>query len=133
MSTRILFICPHNAAKSVLAAAYFNQLAGMSALDATATSAGTDPSDAASPVVAAMLAADGIDIAGFRPRLVNAQDLQEATHIVLMGCTPEALGLLPERAVVWADVPMVSVQPEAAREVIRGHITELIAELRGAR
>ncbi|MBZ0305562.1 MAG: hypothetical protein K8I82_05795 [Anaerolineae bacterium] len=49
----ILFLCPHHAAKSVLAEAYFNR--AMSGTDFQATSAGTEPDEAVMPSVAELL------------------------------------------------------------------------------
>jgi protein-tyrosine-phosphatase len=42
MSDRILFLCPHNAAKGVIAAAYFNRFAQQIGLLWVADSAGTE-------------------------------------------------------------------------------------------
>ena len=41
----ILFLCPHNAAKSVIAAAYFDQLAAGRGLLYRGDSSGTDPDE----------------------------------------------------------------------------------------
>jgi arsenate reductase (thioredoxin) len=64
----ILFLCPHNPAKSVLAAAYFDRLARERGLDYRATSAGTSPDAAPSPAVVAVLRVEGIDVTDHRPR-----------------------------------------------------------------
>ena len=55
----LLFLCPHNAAKSVLAAAYCQHLSAQGGLDVQVTSAGTEPDAAASPDVVALLRAEG--------------------------------------------------------------------------
>jgi hypothetical protein len=47
-----------------------------------------------------------------------------------MGCTAEELGMGREGIEQWSDVPMVSKDPNGAREAIRAHIKRLIAELR---
>ena len=60
----VLFLCPHNAAKSVIAAAYWNRVAAARGLDIAADSAGTEPSPAVSPAVVEALAAEGLDVAG---------------------------------------------------------------------
>ena len=130
MKQMALFLCPHNAAKSVLAAAYFNQLAQRDDLPFLADSAGTEPETAVSPVVCAMLAYDGIDVSSYIPRQVTRQDMQTSAYIITMGCDAEDLGVAPERIIVWSDVPPVSQQPEQARAVIRAHVERLIAELR---
>jgi arsenate reductase len=132
MKQLVLFLCPHNAAKSVLAAAYFNQLARQEGLPFLADSAGTEPEEAVSPTVHAMLAHDGIDISSYIPRQVTKQDLQTSTHIVAMECDADDLGVAPERVILWSDVPPVSQRPEQARIVIHAHVERLVAELRAS-
>ena len=87
----ILFLCPHNAAKSVIAAAYFTRLARDRGLDYQAASAGTSPDAAPSPAVVAMLRDEGIDVAGYRPRRVTAEDLTSAHRVISLGCDPADL------------------------------------------
>ncbi len=56
----ILFMCPHGAAKSVLASAYFQRLARERGLNVRVTTAGTEPDAQIAPAVASHLAAAGI-------------------------------------------------------------------------
>jgi arsenate reductase len=130
MKQMVLFLCPHNAAKSVLAAAYFNQRAQQDGLPFLADSAGTEPEAAVPPAVRTMLANDGIDVSSYVPRHVTKEDLQTSAYIISMDCDAVDLGVAPERVIVWSDVPAVSQQPEQARVVIRAHVERLIAELR---
>jgi arsenate reductase len=130
MQKMVLFLCPHNAAKSVLAAAYFNQLAQQDGPPFLADSAGTEPEIAVSPAVGTMLAYDGIDVSSYVPRQVTREDMQTSAYIISMECDAEDLGVAPERVIVWSDVPPVSQQPEQAHAVIRAHVERLIAELR---
>ena len=130
MSRTVLFLCPHNAAKSVIAAAYFQYLADRAGLDLRAVSAGTEPEAAVWPAVVALLQADGLAVPDQPPRRVTAQDLAAATRIIAMGCTGAELGL-PESAVEqWDDVPLASQDLPGARAAIRAHVEQLIAELR---
>lgn len=115
----ILFLCPHGGAKSVLAAAYFNQL-GLP-LEGVAAAA-EDPYDAVPPPVAALLARNGIDVGAFRPRAVEAEDLGAAARVIRIGCDGEG-----ER---WDDVPQASEDLEGSAAAIRGHVDALAAELR---
>lgn len=131
MTQKILFLCPHNAAKSVIAAAYFNQSAAQRGLDYTADSAGTEPSPSVSPVVLQMLNYEGVDVSRHIPRSVTPEDLQNATRVISMGCSPEDLHVSPEQIELWDDVPPVSQEPERARDVIRAHVDHLITELEG--
>jgi hypothetical protein len=55
----ILFMCPHGAAKSVLASAYFQRLAKERGLNVHVESAGTEPDATVSPAVAGHLKGQG--------------------------------------------------------------------------
>ena len=125
----VLFLCPHNAAKSVLAAADFEQLARERGLGLRADSAGTEPDDRPSPAVVAALRAEGVDVSGHRPRRVARQDLVDAHRVISLGCDLGDLvppGVPVER---WDDVPPVGRDLGAARDAIRRHVEALVGEL----
>src|SRR5215213_6101363 len=82
----VLFLCPHNAAKSVMAAAYFDELATRRGLNLRAATAGTDPAPRTSPAVVDALRADGLDVSNHRPRFVTDGDLTAAWRVVSLGC-----------------------------------------------
>jgi len=67
----IVFVCQHGAAKSAMAAAYWNRLAALRGVSIRATAVGTDPDPEVSPQVAAALLEEGIDIRDQRPRMVT--------------------------------------------------------------
>ncbi len=130
MSHTILFLCPHGAAKSVMAAAYFRRLAGQRQLDVSATFAGTEPDAAVSPAVAELLRAEGIEVTGYIPRHVTAEELVEAWRVISLGCDVTHLappGLAVER---WDDVPPPSQNLVAARDIILAHVERLVDELK---
>jgi protein-tyrosine-phosphatase len=122
-----LFLCPHNAAKSVIAATEFNRL--VEQMGWTADTAGTEPDEVVSPVVAKMLLAEGVDVSQHKPRRVTAADLENASLIISMGCTPDELGVDSSRVEQWNDIPPVSENPDGAREVIRAHVAKLSERL----
>jgi arsenate reductase len=128
-SGAVLFLCPHNAAKSVLAAAYFDRLARQRGLPYRADSAGTEPEAAASPAVIAALAEEGIDVARHRPRLVTPEDLVAARWIVTFGCDLGAGAPAGIPIETWDDVPPASRDLERAQRAIRQHVEQLVAEL----
>jgi protein-tyrosine-phosphatase len=133
MTQTVLFLCPHNAAKSVIAAAYFNQMAELSGLSYVGDSAGTEPSEAVSPVVVRMLHDEGMEVSGFQPRAVTSSELQTAVRVISIGCTREELSPAADRAEYWDDVPPVSENPEGARDAIRQHVAQLVAALEARR
>ncbi len=132
MNKTILFLCPHNAAKSVIAAADFDQLARQAGLPFVADSAGSEPDAAVSPAVVSLLAREGLDVSQHQPRQITPDDLRGAHRIIALGCTPDEMGLSAAAVEVWPDIPAVSQEPERARRIIRAHVQMLIDELRAA-
>jgi arsenate reductase (thioredoxin) len=130
MKQTVLFLCPHHAAKSVIAAAYFNRLAQEYQLPFAADSAGTEPDAAISPIVVALLREEGIDVSGQQPHRVTEAELASATHIISMGCTPQELGVDPERITLWSSIPPVSEDPQLARAAIYLYVKALANTLR---
>jgi protein-tyrosine-phosphatase len=130
MYRTILFLCPHNAAKSVLAAAYCQHLAAQCGLEVQVTSAGTEPDAIASPDVVALLRTEGLDIAHHRPRHVTREELRAAFRVISMGCDVSHLappGTLVEH---WDDVPSPSQHLAQARDVIYTYVERLVEELK---
>lgn len=130
MTKTVLFLCPHNAAKSVLAAAYFQTLADEHGLHLQADTAGTDPDDAVWPSVVELLAADGLDVIPTEPRHVTAKDLERAYRVISLGCDVGSLTTPETQIEDWDDVPMASEDLMASRDAIRAHVETLVAELR---
>lgn len=122
----ILFLCPHNAAKSVIAAAYCERLAAERGLTLCATSAGTDPDPGVSPGIAGALLAEGIDVRAHRPRRVTAEELARASRVVSLGCDLGEMappGLVVEH---WDDVLSPSADLTRACAVIAAHVRRLV-------
>jgi len=80
----VLFACVHNAGRSQMAAAFFNELADPGL--ARALSAGTQPADAVHPVVVDVMKEAGIDLRSQRPRRITPELLGNARLLVTMGC-----------------------------------------------
>jgi len=90
---------------------------------------GIEPdTDVPVPVVEG-LAADGIDVRGYVPRLATAERLASATHIVSFGCELGPFGPVDARAEQWSDLPMVSDGFETAREAIVARVDLLLTTL----
>jgi protein-tyrosine-phosphatase len=94
-----------------------------------AESMGIEPdADVPVPVVEG-LAAHGIDVRGYVPRLATAERLASATHVVSFGCDLGPLGVADARTEEWAELPMVSDGFEAAREAIVARVERLLTTL----
>ena len=132
MIDQIVFLCPHGAAKSVIAAAYCQQLADRQNVALRATAAGTEPDAEVSPAVLELLRMEGIDIADQRPQRVTPEELVAAARIISLGCDLgdlQTAGLVVEH---WDDVPPPSQNLLLARDQIRAHVEQLVATLRRA-
>ena len=98
--TTVIFACLHNAGRSQMAAAFFNQCADPS--KAQALSAGTRPAAQVHPEVAAVMAEAGVDVSSARPRLLTAELAAGAAHLVTMGCGEECPYLPGLQVQDWA-------------------------------
>ena len=82
--TTYIFACVHNAGRSQMAAAFFNQLADPA--KARAISAGTKPGQQVHPVVLDAMHEVGIDLTSARPQKLTDELAREATMLITMGC-----------------------------------------------
>ena len=122
----ILFVCPHGAAKSVIAAAEFQRLAQQHGLPWQALCGGTEPDDAITPAVLAWLRAEGLPLPQRLPQPVTHAEFACANRVVSLNCTVRAR-LPPEIALEqWDDVPPVSQDLPTARARLRAHVEHLI-------
>ena len=119
---RILFVCLHGAAKSVLAAADCERLAAARGLTVTTDFFGTEPDPDIAPAVAAALRTDGVDLDGRRPRRITASDVAGADQVVAFGCDLGDATPPGTRIEQWPDVPAVSDGFPAARAAIRARL-----------
>jgi arsenate reductase len=81
---RVIFACVHNAGRSQMAAAFFNEQADPGR--ARALSAGTDPGDRVHPEVLQVMREIGLDLSSARPQKLTAELAAGAGHLVTMGC-----------------------------------------------
>jgi hypothetical protein len=124
----IVFVCEHGAAKSLIATAYFNQLAAERGLPYRATFRGTTPQEDLSVRAVAGLKADGVAVPSGKPAAIAESDISGASHIFAIGCTlPDKAGR-SGKATEWSDVP--DDQGYAPmRDAIVGHVKQLLDDL----
>jgi arsenate reductase len=82
-----IFACVHNAGRSQMSAAFFNQLADPEL--ARGISAGTNPAEHVHPVVVDAMREVGIDLSNAKPQKLTAELAQNAEMLVTMGCGDE--------------------------------------------
>lgn len=80
----VIFACVHNAGRSQMAAAFFNQLADPS--KARAVSAGTEPGERVHPEVLAVMREVGIDLSNAKPQKLTEELAEDAQLLITMGC-----------------------------------------------
>jgi arsenate reductase len=80
----VLFACVHNAGRSQMAAALFNQAANPAV--ARAISAGTEPAAHVHPEVVIAMREAGIDLSAATPQKLTDMLAREAQVLVTMGC-----------------------------------------------
>jgi arsenate reductase (thioredoxin) len=81
---KVIFACIHNAGRSQMAAAFFNQLADRQ--KAEAVSAGTEPGLRVHPEVLSVMQEIGIDLSDAKPQKLTEELAREAQLLVTMGC-----------------------------------------------
>lgn len=110
----VLFACVHNAGRSQLAAALFNQLAHPER--ARAISAGTQPGSAVYPVVLTVLREVGVELPEQTPRQLTPELAAQAHLLITMGCG-ESCPVVP--GVRREDWPLTDPKGQPL-EVVRG-------------
>jgi protein-tyrosine-phosphatase len=81
---KVIFACVHNAGRSQMAAAFFNQL--VDPQKAQAVSAGTEPGDRVHPEVRTVMQEVGIDLSHVKPQRLTEELANDAQLLITMGC-----------------------------------------------
>jgi arsenate reductase len=122
-----IFACIHNAGRSQMAAALFNQL--VDPTQARALSAGTHPGTRVHPIVVEAMREVGIDLYAAQPQLLTDVIASNATLLITMGCG-EACPYIPNlRREDWPlpdpkDLPLDQVR--LIRDEIRTRVQALL-------
>ena len=125
----VLFVCVHNAGRSQMAAALLERHAGGRV---RVRSAGSEPAERLNPAVVEAMAEIGIDIAGERPKLLQADAVRASDVVITMGCG-DACPVFPGiRYEDWeledpAGKPVEEVR--RIRDEIDGRVRRLVDEL----
>ncbi len=125
----VLFVCTHNAGRSQIAQALFEQAAHGRH---TAASAGTEPADSVHPEVIEVMRELGIDLADRRPQLLTNELAEQADVVVTMGCGDKCPFIPGKRYLDW-DLDDPKGRPieevRATRDEIARRVRALVAEL----
>jgi arsenate reductase len=125
----VLFVCLHNAGRSQMSQALFEQGAHGRH---TASSAGTTPAERVQPEVITVMRELGIDLSDRTPRLLTRDLAEQADVVVTMGCGEECPYIPGKRYLDW-DLPDPKGRPigevRATRDEIRARVDELVRQL----
>lgn len=123
--SKVIFVCEHGAAKSIVAATYFNQLASQMGLDLRAVARGTHPDRELSQQAVLGLSEDGLTPTEATPQKLTADELQAAQCVITFCDLPTDYHT--ETTIEnWKDVPPVGKHYAAARDVIVERIHQLL-------
>jgi arsenate reductase (thioredoxin) len=127
--SHVLFVCLHNAGRSQMSQALFNQAADERH---QAQSAGTTPAARVHPEVITVMDELGIDLRGQTPKPLTADLAQWADIVVTMGCGDACPSIHGTRYLDW-ELPDPAGQPTQTvrdiRDTIRQRIDQLLDEL----
>lgn len=125
----VIFACVHNAGRSQMSAAFFNEFAD--AAKARAISAGTQPSEQVHPVVVDAMLEVGIDLRHAKPQRLTAELAQGAELLITMGCGDDCPYVPGLRRDDW---PLPDPKGQGidavrkTREEIRGRVLDLLVK-----
>jgi len=130
----VIFACVHNAGRSQMAAAFFNQFAD--AEKARAISAGTNPAERVHPEVVKTMKEEGIDLSAARPQRLTTELASSAQLLITMGCGDECPFVPGLERGDWPLEDPKGKAIERVREIrneIRDRVRELVRTLEVAR
>jgi arsenate reductase (thioredoxin) len=123
---KVIFACVHNAGRSQMAAAFFNQLADRA--KANAVSAGTEPGSRVHPEVLAAMQEIGIDLSTATPQKLTDELAREAQLLITMGCGDKCPYMPGLRRDDWP-LPDPKGRPMDEVRAVRDDIKVRVAEL----
>jgi arsenate reductase len=124
---KVIFACVHNAGRSQMAAAFFNQYADPA--KATGISAGTEPGLRVHPEVLTVMQEIGIDLSAATPQKLTQELAKDAALLITMGCGDKCPYVPGLRRDDWPlrdpkGLPVEEVR--AIRDEVRGRVQNLI-------
>jgi protein-tyrosine-phosphatase len=125
---KIIFVCEHGAAKSVIAAAYFNKMAKERSLDYTAECRGTDPDSVVAKTAKEGLTKDQVFDPNTKPEKLLSSDTIGVDRIILFTALPADL-TTSVKTENWSDLPNIDGDYEKRRNAIVKKINELLNTL----
>ena len=125
----VLFVCLHNAGRSLMAAAWLQHLSGGAV---EVRSAGSAPAGSVNPAAVAAMLEEGIDMSAETPKILTDEAVRGSDVVITMGCGDTCAIYPGKRYEDWAlEDPagqgVAAVRP--IRDEIRRRIEALISEI----
>jgi protein-tyrosine-phosphatase len=124
----ILFVCTHGAARSPIAAAYFNKIAKEQNLNYRAVFRGTEPDSVLTSGTITGLTKDDFQIDLWKPIIVSKNDIEMADRIVTFDLKLPFNSTSSEIE-QWNGTPSISKDYDQARDIIEEKVKQLIKSL----
>ena len=129
--SKVLFVCLHNAGRSQMSQALFDQAAaGRHTSDSCGSRA--DPNGRVHPSVIEVMDEIGLDLTGRRPKQLTSELAQRADVVVTMGCG-DACPYIPGKRYIDWDLPdpkgLGAEEVRRIRDDIERRVTALAGEL----
>ncbi|SRR5260370_29566788 len=129
---KVVFVCEHGSAKSVIAAAHFERLAREEGLLFEVVARGTTPDPEIPAAVRNGLKADGITLGDLKPAAVTSADLRGAAKVISFGPDLSSVNSAKIPVEDWSATPAVSADYAAARSYIVNQLQALLEQLKKA-
>ncbi len=121
----VLFVCLHNAGRSQMSRALFDQAAHGRH---SAESAGTTPAERVHPEVVTVMRELGVDLSDRTPQLLTRDLADQADVVVTMGCGDECPYIPGKRYIDW-DLPDPTGRSLDEVRAIRDDVGRLVRKL----
>ena len=124
---KVIFACVHNAGRSQMAAAFFNQYADPA--KATGISAGTEPGLRVHPEVLTVMQEIGFDLSAATPQKLTQELAKDAALFITMGCgdkCPYVPGLRRDDWPLRDPKGLPAEEVRAIRDEVRARVRSLI-------
>ena len=127
----ILFVCEHGSAKSIIAAAHFNDLAARTGSPYRAIARGLHPDREIPSYVKSGLRAERLDVRDWQPKQFIEKDALTADRVITLGCAlPTSKAFAAGKLQDW-NVPSPSENYQKASRAIAERVELLLRELAG--
>ena len=125
----VVFVCEHGAARSVIAAAWFNKLAAEKHLAYHAVARGVTPQEELSTSTVAGLRREGVDFAADKPSGLTKSEADSAVRVMAFFALPSSMK--PKRPESTFEVPAPGDGYDQSRDAILVHVRALLDDLQG--